>query len=70
MQCMVIMTRQVISCRPDDRLDEVWAAMKEKELHSIRVIDSGRRPIGLLSARDALEALLASVEYEEGVLRD
>ena len=69
-QSMMIMTRQVISCQPDDRLDEIWVAMKEKELHSVPVVDTRRRPIGLLSARDALEALLASVEYEEGLLRD
>lgn len=69
-QSMMIMTRQVISCQPDDRLDEIWSAMKEKELHSVPVVDTRRRPIGLLSARDALEALLASVEYEEGLLRD
>lgn len=69
-QSMMIMTRQVISCQPDDRLDEIWATMKEKALHSVPVVDARRRPIGLLSARDALEALLASVEYEEGLLRD
>jgi CBS domain-containing protein len=69
-QCMTIMTRQVISCEPNDHLDKIWATMKEKELHSIPVVDSGGRPIGLLSARDALESLLASVEYEEGLLRD
>jgi CBS domain-containing protein len=64
------MTRRVIACRPDDRLDEIWTAMNEKELHSIPVVDAGRRPLGLLSARDALEALLASVEYEGTLLRD
>jgi predicted transcriptional regulator len=66
----MIMTRQVMSCRRDDRLHEVWAVMKEKQLHSVPVIDSGQRPIGLLSARDALETLLAYVEYEEDLLRD
>ncbi len=69
-QCMMIMTRQVISCELDDDLDKTWATMKEKELHSVPVIDSGGRPIGLLSARDALESLLASVEYEEDLLRE
>jgi len=69
-QCRMIMTKEVVACQPDDRLDETWAAMKEKELFSIPVIDPERRPIGLLSARDALESLLASVEYEEGLLRD
>lgn len=69
-QSMMIMTRQVISCQLNDRLDEIWAVMKEKALHSVPVVDTRRRPIGLLSARDALEAVLASLEYEEGLLRD
>ncbi len=69
-RCSAIMTRQVISCRPDDRLHEVWAVMKDKQLHSVPIVDSTRRPIGVLSARDALETLLASVEYEEALLKD
>lgn len=69
-RCMMIMSRHVFACRPDDRLHEVWAIMKEKELHSIPVVDSKRRPLGLLSARDALQALLASAQYEENLLRD
>lgn len=69
-RCMMIMTTQVVSCRPDDRLDGIWAVIREKELHSVPVIDTERRPLGLLSARDALEALLASVQYEETLLRD
>jgi CBS domain-containing protein len=69
-QCMMIMTTQVICCRPDDRLDDIWAVMREKELHSVPVIDTEQRPLGLLSARDALEALLATVQYEETLLRD
>jgi CBS domain-containing protein len=68
--CMMIMTRHVVCCRPDDHLDDMWAVMREKQLHSIPVIDPRRRPIGLLSARDALETLLTAVEYEEGLLRD
>jgi CBS domain-containing protein len=68
--CITIMRRHVISCRPDDALHDVWTVMKERQLHSIPVTDPRRRPIGLLSARDALEALLASVEYEESLLRD
>ena len=63
------MTRQVISCQSDARLDEISVAMKEKELHSVPVVDTRRRPIGLLSARDALEAPLASVEYVCGNLQ-
>ncbi len=69
-RCLMIMTTQVISCRPDDRLDDIWAVMREKELHSIPVVDTKLRPLGLLSARDALEALLATAQHEETLLRD
>lgn len=69
-RCLMIMTTQVISCRPDDRLDEIWTVMKENGLHSVPVIDRGGRPLGLLSARDGLEALLASVECEKSLLSD
>lgn len=34
------------------------------------VIDHTTRPIGILSARDVLHALLQEVEYQEGLLRD
>lgn len=68
--CMMTMTRQVIACRPNDRLADMWAVMKDKQLRSIPVIDPRRRPIGLLSARDALDTLLAAVEYEGSLLRD
>ena len=33
-------------------------------------MDQISRPINVLNARDALEALLRESEYEEGVLRD
>lgn len=69
-RCRTMMTKDVISCRVGDRLDRVWTVMRERELHSIPVIDSGYRPIGLLSARDALEALMASVEHEANLLKD
>ncbi len=68
--CTAVMTRNVVSCKADDWLHEVWSTMKEKGLHSVPVVDAGRRPIGLLFARDALEMLLSEVEYEEDLLRD
>jgi CBS domain-containing protein len=67
---IAVMTRNAIFCRPDDRLDDTWTVMKERGLHSVPVIDSARKPIGLLSARDVLEALLDSVEYQEHLLKD
>lgn len=65
-----VMTRTVILCRPGDRLPEVWSVMKERRLKNIPIVDEDVRPLGVLNARDALEALLEEVEYEEILLRE
>lgn len=65
-----VMTRTVILCRPGDLLQEVWSVMKERRLKNIPIVDQDVRPLGVLNARDALEALLEEVEYEEVLLRD
>ncbi|WP_445500660.1 CBS domain-containing protein [Microvirga sp. G4-2] len=69
-QVEAIMTRNVISCTPDVRLKEVWASMVRHGLQRIPVVDAGRKPLGILYARDALQSLLGEVEYEEALLRD
>jgi CBS domain-containing protein len=65
-----VMTRNVILCRPGDLLHEVWSVMKERRLKNIPIVDQDGRPLGVLNARDALEALLEEVEYEEILLRE
>ena len=44
--------------------------MKERRLKNIPIVDEDVRPLGVLNARDALEALLEEVEYEEVLLRE
>lgn len=65
-----VMTRTVVYCRHGDLLRDVLLIMKERLLRNIPVLDQGSRPIGVLSARDALETLLEEVEYEEVLLRE
>lgn len=65
-----VMTQTVVYCRPGDLLRDVWMIMKERRLKNIPILDQGSRPIGVLNARDALEALLEEVEYEEILLRE
>lgn len=65
-----VMTRDVVCCRPGDRLQLAWDLMKEKGFLHIPVVDSEGRPLGTLYARDALQALLGEVEYEGDLLRD
>jgi CBS domain-containing protein len=65
-----VMTRTVILCHPSDLLQDVWSVMKERGLKNIPVVGQDSRPTGVLTARDALEALLEEVEYEEVLLRE
>lgn len=65
-----VMTQAVIYCRPDNLVQEIWLIMKERHLKNIPILDRQRRPIGVLNARDALEALLEELEHEEVLLRE
>ena len=65
-----VMTRTVVSCRPDDLLQDVWRTMKHRRLKNVPILDQDSRPVGVLNARDVLEALLEEVEHEETLLRD
>ncbi|QOZ55410.1 cyclic nucleotide-binding/CBS domain-containing protein [Bradyrhizobium sp. CCBAU 53338] len=65
-----VMTKAVVYCRPNDLLSDVWSRMKERHLKNVPILDPGSRPIGVLNARDALEALLGELEYQEVLLRD
>ena len=44
--------------------------MKERGLKNVPITDQDSRPVGVLNARDALQALLEEVENEELLLRD
>ena len=65
-----VMTQAVVFCRPSDLLREVWIVMKERHLKNIPILDQQSRPLGVLNARDALEALLEEIQYEEVLLRE
>lgn len=66
----LVMSRDVVVCQPGDGLNEVWVKMKEMGLKNVPVTDRDCRPLGTLSARDALQLLLEEVENEESLLRD
>jgi len=65
-----VMTRDVALCRGSDRLQDVSDLMKGRHLKNIPVVDAGNRPIGVLTARAILGALLSDAEYEEALLVD
>ena len=65
-----IMTREVLSSRTNESLQDVWTAMKVRGLQHVPVIDEDATPIGILHAHDILRSLLGEVKDEETLLRD
>lgn len=55
MAASLTMTRDVVNCRPDELLQEVWKRMKQRKLKNIPVVDKESRPVGVLHARDILQ---------------
>jgi CBS domain-containing protein len=65
-----IMTRNVTSCRAHEILLDVWSTMREQGLQRVPILDEARRPLGIIYAREALQALLSEAKNEEELLRD
>jgi CBS domain-containing protein len=66
----VVMSKEIVLCRREDSLRDVWARMKERGLKNVPIIDEDSRPVGLLHARDILQILLNETEDEAVLLRD
>ena len=65
-----VMSKDLIVCRPEDRLHDAWSTMKKHGLKQLPVANDAAEPLGLLYVGDALEALIKDSEYEESLLRD
>jgi len=65
-----VMTREVTFCGPDDPLRDVWSVMKSSGRKHVPVLVEGGRPVGVLNARDVVDALLDEVQSEETLLRE
>jgi CBS domain-containing protein len=70
MAASLTMTRDVVVCRPDELLQEVWKRMKRRKLKNIPVVDKDSKPVGVVHARDILQVLLEESQDEEAILRD
>jgi CBS domain-containing protein len=69
MRVSEVMTQAVTSCRSEDLLHDVLALMKSRGFVHIPIVDINARPLGVVNARDALQALLREVKDEELLLR-
>lgn len=67
---VTVMSRDVTFCRPEDPLCDVWSLIKQRGLKNMPVVNQDSLPLGVLNARDALQALLEDVQHEEELLRD
>ena len=65
-----VMTQDFATCAAGDLLADVIALMHARGLVQVVVIDADRRPLGVLTARDGLRALLAAGNREETLLRN
>jgi len=64
-----LMTKVVVVCSPDDKINEVMGVMTQKRVRHLPVKD-GDRLIGMISIGDVLKHRLTEIELETEVLRD
>lgn len=64
-----VMTTKVISCGPEDSLDEARAILQKHRFRHLPVVD-GTQMIGILSIRDLLLTSLEESQFEVSVLKD
>ena len=70
MSAAAAMTRDLTYCHPSDVLQDVLSIMKERGVVHIPIVEQDFRPVGVVNARDALQALLVEADDEGLLLRD
>jgi len=64
-----LMTREVETCRPSQKVDDVMRVMTEKRFRHVPVVDKGNL-VGIISIGDAVKARIEDLEYEANVLHN
>jgi CBS domain-containing protein len=60
-----VMTRAVVSCRPEDEMQAVLQEMTARRLQNVPVLGAGSKPLGVLDIRDAMGVILETEQFEE-----
>jgi CBS domain-containing protein len=47
-----VMTRDVVSCREEDSVEDVAHIMKERQIRRVVVLDASKQPVGIVSLGD------------------
>ena len=64
-----LMTKDVVSCKPDDSVKEAMSTMSRRHIRHLLVLEGGALT-GVISQRDVLNAVLQETQLEVNVLRD
>ncbi len=64
-----IMTRDLITCQPNENLDKIMVLMTEKRIRHLPVLEEGKLT-GLISIGDAVKGRLREIEAEAQDLKD
>jgi len=58
-----VMATDLITCSPNDEIDNVWRLMREKSIHGLPVTEKGRL-VGIITEKDLLESGAAFPTFE------
>jgi len=64
-----LMTRQVVTCTPDDSVTRIAHRMTENRIRHLPVVD-GENLVGVVSVGDVVKNRLEEMSLEASVLRD
>jgi len=63
-----LMTRQVVTCRPEDTVDHVMGLMTERRIRHVPVVEGGKL-LGIVSIGDVVKHKIAETEMEAQALK-
>ena len=67
-QIGALMTRNLVTCKPDDMVADIMAVMTDKRIRHVPVL-KGRRLAGIISIGDVVKVRLGEIEEEASALR-
>lgn len=65
-----VMSQSVVSCHPNDRVEQVLSTMKERGLRRVPVVAENGAVLGLITMRDALLHLYEATKLDEEALKE
>jgi len=64
------MTKNVVTCPPDARLDDLMEIMSSRRIRHIPVVDDAGDLVGIVSIGDVVKRKIELAEHEASALRD